>query len=342
MKSKFLIVLAALVASACVSDSDAPIHMQDPEAETFRQGMISTEDIAMDFGANDNTRMQELEGQVSMIAGLTADAVISTNVWVFAHIQLMRAISLYPPTLREDNARIWEGTDKGNFYRVKIERTVQTDGTLFTYSFHGRLESEPETALRPLLDGEILRTKLGPNPDGNGVVRFYFDNLSHLDPASETEGTARVAFRKEDGVRQVHNRMVNMVVPEDQSFPEFAEFAYRQNAGGGGELRWFSKGDVKEDGEPYEFVTAHSAWLPDYSGVGTVVAFGGSIDVDQWNLVECWGTNLRKGYDSFSVPDTTLESGDKETCVMEVEELEIPPFYETLPDEDPEIPASVN
>lgn len=58
--------------------------------------------------------------------------------------------------------------------------------------------------------------------------------------------------------------------------------------------------------------------------------------------MECWGTNLRKGYDSFSVPDMMFESGDKETCVMEVEELEIFAFYETLPDEDPEIPASVN
>lgn len=332
-------LFAALTLSACAQD-DAPIHMQDAEGDEFRQGLITTDDIAMEFNTG-NTRQQALEGQVSVIAALTADSVISTNAWVFAHIQLMRAISLYPPTLEEENARVWEGEDKGNFYRVRIEREDREEGTHFTYSFHGRLASEPAEDLRLLLDGDILRTKLAPDAEGFGVVRFYFDNLSHLDPNSDVQGTARVAFRKHDGTRQVHNRMVNMVVPDDQQFPEFAEFAYSQVRGEGGELRWFSRGDVKNDGEPFEYVTAHSKWNADLSGVGLANAFGGSIEVDGWTLVECWGTTLHKSYDLLSVGMTNLESGDRESCGGNSDQLDPPPFYETLPNEDPEIPASL-
>jgi hypothetical protein len=334
-----ILVPFLLFTAACVSDDEVPVHMQDPEAEVFRAGLASEDDLALEFNA-DTTRQQALAGQVSVLAALTADAVLSTNHWVFAHIHLMRAISLYPPTLREENARTWEGTDKGNFYRVKIEREVTPDGVFFTYSFEGRLESEPETALRVLLEGEVLRTTTGPRPDGEGVVRFFFDNLSHLDPNSDTTGTARVAFRKTDGQRQVHNRMINMVVPDDEKFPEFAEYTYTQFAGGGGEMKWFSKGDIKEDGAPYEYISAHSAWQPNLSGVGSAVAFGGSIDVEQWNLTECWGSTLHKTYDRFSIPTTAIEDGDSTTCVMPVAELEIPEYQETLPDEDPTLPAN--
>ena len=341
-----LLALIATTAIACVQND--PISMgqnnsDDPETEAFRQGLIGPDDIEMTFDANNGTRNQALAGQASLIALLTVDAVVNTNLFLVNHLVAMRFITALPPTASADDMRMWQGENDGLTMRVVVDRSLTPRGVRFDYIVAAKPVDADEDAFLPLIDGHIVRIDTRPQElgrQGFGIVRFNFTNINTLNPDEEIGGIARIAFRKVGNVKQVHSRLLNVVTPNDPDFPKAAEYAYTLLPNGAGGMKWFSVGDVQKDGPPYENVAAHSLWREDHSGVGSATVFGGSIDVDYWHLGECWSSNLLKGYERLAIPGMMTESGDATTCFNTPDDLEVPDFQESLPDEDPQIPAA--
>lgn len=337
-----LIVLAIFFASACVPKDDGTVIVNDdPETEEYRQALVSEDDVKMEYAEN-GTATAALNGTERSALGLmTASAVIHTQLHLYGHLLLMREIVKHVPTGRYKNKRIWEHTEGDVFLRVTIEKSPTPRGTKFDYKFEA---SKGDGDLLRLLDGDVVRIETRPDAFGKqgfGFVRVYLTNLNAIDPAEhEATGTVRVAFRKVGFVRQVRVRMINIEDPTDPSAPRFGEYGYvllRDNSGG---LKWFSIGDAKGDGAPYENVAVHSVWRDDRSGIGNAFVFGGSLEVDYWSLSQCWDNRFFLGYQQLDAPDFQVKDGDIATCFDLPEELPVPDYEMELPDEDPAMPEA--
>lgn len=335
-------LLVALIAVGCGNQDGVEVSRQDAETEIYREALVNADDVELSF-ESDGTRRQALAGEQSGLASLTADAVIGTNSLIVGNLAMMRIIASFPPTAIEDNARIWEGEDDGKFYQVRIEKSATPRGTRFDYTLLGRDAADANADLLPLIDGDVVRIETRPGVlgrQGFGVLRFHFDNVNTIDPSEGISGTGRIAFRRVGGVRQVRVRFLNFTSPNDPEFPPAAAYEYVQLPLGGGAMKWFSVGDVLKDGQPYENIAVHSAWRKDLSGVGAANVFGGSLDVDYWHLLECWDSTLLKGYEAIAVPGMNFNDGDAASCFAAPEDLDVPEYQDSLPDEDPEIPTA--
>ena len=347
MTGATLVAMAGLMA-ACVPMGDGG-GAEDPTTAEFRQALVSEEDVASSYGASDGagTTRQALGAEHSHIAKMTAETVVGTNEFLRGHFQMMRSITSLPPTLAEEDRHEWEGDHEGVHLRLVVERSEAPRGTRFDYRFEGyRLGGDPQADYQSILDGHVVRIETRPEEwgkQGFGVVRFYFGTLAGLLPNKHggVDGKARVAFRRVGAVRQVRTRLIDVVTPHDPNFPPRAAFEYTLLPENAGALRWFSRSDIKGDGAPLELAAVHSAWRADRSGAGRGFVTGGSLEVDFWQLGECWDVNGLMVFRHLSTPDAEARKGDLGGCFRQPDQLEEPPVIDdNLPDEDPAIPEA--
>ena len=333
-----LVGLLAFAGAGCGLQGDT----SDPETDEFRAALVSQDDVSMSYGAQDDSRSSGLNGEVSGIAALTADAVVGTNVFLGRHIRLMETIVSLPPAVSEEDRRVWEGTHDEVFLRVEATRSDIAQGTRYDYEMRGRAAGDDDAEMLGIFDGHVVRVD-HPTRDkqGWGVLRYDFTNLNTLQPDREIGGKARATFRRMGRVRQVRVRLLNVVTPERPDFPEAAAYEYTLLPNRAGELRWFAKADFNKDGQkPLEKIAVHSAWRADLSGAGVGVAMGGSLAVDHLSAVECWNRRAHKLYGYVGWPGGQTESGERSSCLKNPEGLDEPVFHENLPDEDPQIPPA--
>lgn len=347
-------ILAALTLTACVpaGDGEDTTGGQDAEAdaqtETFRAGLVTPEDIEMTSSISANGAVsQGLNDLPSNIAWMTADAIVGTNTFLKAHFEMMQNIVSLRPTLAEEDRRVWEGTWRGVFLQVTVERSDAPRGTRFDYSMRARQGDDADAELVTLLDGQITRIETRPNLEkqGWGVARFNFTNVNTFFPEEHpTTGQARVAFRRVGNVRQVRVRMYDVVPPNDPQFPRVAAYEYVLLPDDAGSLKWFSRSDVMKDGAPLEDVAIHSRWKADRAGLGAGLVTGGSLNVngtpvDYWSLGECWNDRLINVFARSAIEGWSRDFGTVEMCRESLEDVEVPTVDENLPVEDPEIPG---
>lgn len=338
IRNLVLATMATSVLAACGTGGDPTLGGgSDSETETFRQALPAAEDVEMEYSPDGS--VNGMAGQYAMIAGLTAEAVVGTNAFMIEHFAMMRAVANLPPTEEGPDYRAWQGEKDDLTLRVEAHRSPTPRGTRYDYLVAGKVTTDGGD-FEPIIDGHVVRLDEQYQPrDGFGIVRFHFHNLNDLEPERGIDGIVRVAFRKANRAHQVHVRAINVVTPEEPDFPQAAEYVYAVRPDTSGAMQWFSKSDVKKDSQPLENVAVHSVWRSDHSGIGAAFVFGGSLDVDYWHLVECWGGNFVKSFDIMETPDLRLESGDAASCFDVPDALDTPAVEETLPDEDPEIPA---
>lgn len=250
--TKAMLILVTIAISACGSDTTSvePVTMEGNEADTYRAALVSEDDIAMAFDAEASATA--LAGDPAMTAGLTVDAVVGTNTFMYHHLAIMRFVTSLPPTYVGQDSAIWEGRDdEGDFWRVKVERSETPRGMRFDYKVLGGIEEDGGLQVLPIVDGHVVRIDTRPaqlGKQGFGIVRFHFSNYNTIKPEAQVSGVSRVAFRRIARVRQVHVRMLGVTTPDDPHFPAAAEYKYTQLPDGSGGMAWFSKSDVKKDG----------------------------------------------------------------------------------------------
>lgn len=337
-QSLIWLVCLALVAGLAGCGKTA----EEQETEEFRAAMVSKQDVTMTYDAS-GSRSSGLNGQLSPVAALTADTVVKTNLFLGGHIALMRHIVSLPPSLAEQGHRVWEGTHDGFFVRVDVTREDAPRGERFDYAMSARRADDDAAQMLTIFDGHVVRIDTRPDSDhqGWGVVRYYFDNYNTLRPDAQIGGTARAAFRRVGKVRQVRVRLVGVETPDRPDFPQAAAYDYVLLPNRAGRLEWFARADFNQDGgQPLEDLAVHSFWRADLSGAGVAWASGGTLDVDYLRDAECWNARLQKSYSRLSSPDGDITDGDRASCVHNTDDLEPPAFQDSLPDEDPQIPAA--
>ncbi len=338
LTTKTILVGMTLGLTACGSMIPT-VGGDDAETDTFRQALPAAEDVEMEYTEGGSAN-QALNGDYSLIAGLTAEAIIGTNATMIAHFAAMKHVSNLPPTEEGEDFRVWQGEHDDTIVRVRADRSETPRGKRYDYTVSAKL-IEGDADFVNVIDGHVVRLDDAYEPrDGFGIVRFHLDNHDPFEDGTQ-DGKVRVAFRKANRAHQVRVHAIGVKTPDDPDFPKAAKYEYTVRPDESGAMRWFSTGDVKKDSEPLENVAVHSAWRADKSGVGTAMVFGGSLEVDYWHLTECWDSTFIKGFDALDTPDGHLGSGDRETCFQTPDELTVPEHQETLPDEDPEIPTAL-
>jgi hypothetical protein len=336
-----LIWLVCIVAVATLAACGDQLTAEEQETEEYRAALVSEQDISLSFPGGDS-RSSGLNDEVSGVAALTAETVISTNVFLGGHLKMMRVITSFRPTTADGDRRVWEGTDDGYFVRVEVERSDAPRGTRFDYAMSARLAEDVSADMLTIFDGHVVRIETRPDHDnqGWGVVRHHFDNYNTLAPHEQVDGKARLAFRRVGDVRQVRVHLIGIETPEHPDFPEAAAYDYVLLPDRSGRMKWHARADFNQDGQqPLEDIAVHSYWRADLSGAGVARATDGSLDVEFVRSAQCWNQRVRKTYELLSWPGGQSEDGARADCVQDVDQLEPP----QAPDEvsgDPEIPAA--
>lgn len=336
-----LLVLCTLICMvACTPD-------EDPSTAVFRAAMVSERDISMDQAPSTSGAMQALNGDPSEIAAITADTVRFTDALLKAQFQLIGDIIQLDPTTLSDTEHVWQLDGDEVSLRLSMSKSDAPRGDRFDYSLDVS-QSSDRANFSPLLDGHVVRLSAQTEDDnqGWGIVRFYFTNLSANFPDEHnTKGIARIAFRNVGKVGQVRTKLLNMDTPDDPDFPENSLYNYTVLPNNSGGFQWFSRGDLMEDGAPFEDFSVHSRWRADFSGLGQMRLQGGSLaiegtPVDFLQKTECWDSSLHNGFERNEAPNYSMESGDPLSCfgppADELDVLAINP----LEDEDPALPEA--
>lgn len=338
LTTKSILVGMTLSLTAC--SSLIPNVGGDPETDTFRQALPAAEDVEMEYADNGGTTQQGLNGDRSLVAGLTASAIVGTNAHMIAHFAMMERVADMPPIEEGDDYRVWQGEHDDTIVRVRADRSETPRGNRYDYTVSAKLIGG-NADFATVIDGHVVRLDEAYEPrDGFGIVRFHLDNFDPFEDGTQ-DGKVRVAFRKANKAHQVRVNAIGVKTADDPDFPKAAHYEYVVRPNESGALRWFSTGDVLKDDEPLEQVAVHSMWRADKSGIGSATVFGGSLQVDYWHLTECWDSTFIKGFDALDTPDGHVGSGDRETCFQTPDDLNVPEHQETLPDEDPEIPSAL-
>lgn len=328
------------------ASGDEESSSNNASTEEFRSALVGEGDIALEYGDGvNNMRVSGLNAQKSAIAGVTAATVIETNLFLKAHLSMLRFIVDLPPTVQTAEHHVWQGMYEGNLYRLTMRKkdAEQVDGTRYDYLMEGREGSDEEAELLPLLSGHVVRVHTQEDDSrrkGFGILRFHFDHINQLQPEREIGGMARIAFRRVGQVHQVRVHLLNVEQPARPDFPRVASYSYIQKQDRSGSMSWFGKADVKQDGAPYENVAVHSKWRADRSGIGNAFVTGGSLDTPYWNIMECWDQVANKTYSYLGTASHEMSDGELSACFASPEELDVPAIEESLADEDPEIPAA--
>ena len=343
MNSQTLIAILALgsLLMACV-----PLEDGDPdpeETDAFRAGLISADDIAMDYEPASNTTARALmngDTEYSRLAISTGHAVAGTNHFLLEWVELMEEVAAYPPSAAGDDYRMWQGPDGDVFYRITVERTTEADGTRFDFSLEGRHVDEDDDELTTLFDGYGVRPDDASPGDrrGWGIIRHDFDAIDELHPEEEIGGQSAVAFRKYGGVHQVEVRLTEVTGPDHDGFVPGAAYGYVQFDDGSGTLDWLGYDDFEDQGQPYEQVSARVEWDADKSGVGNAVITDGSLEVDYLEVGECWNPIIQRIYGRIASPDGEFTSGDAQDCsIAEPADLTVPDDG-ALDEDEPAVP----
>lgn len=326
MKSR--IVLPILLLAGCGSSVTEP--MPDiPET-------VQYETVRVEYGTSDllpeqqAARQQPLVGEASQLALLMQSFVKGTNRAIYEQLTLVDQVSENPPTQYADGVWTWEYATAADYVRLEIKKTGAD-----TYAYSFVTGDVKETAL-PIFEGwfERRQPKL-LRQSGTGILRLHLNNIRQQD-APNVSGEIIIAFRAVGGVRQVRTFFYEFAQGDEA--PMTAAYDYVQLRNGQGRFRYSARQDFKEDGEPYEIVSFNGAWTTEQAGRVAVRIEGGSLEVNEVLLDECWDP---LGVTTFAdaKPDLpSYDGGDESGCDMALRDLSLAAPEFLMPIGDPAIP----
>ena len=338
-----MMLLAVLLLSGCVEEGF--FEEEEEKTTVFRAALVAEEDVRMRTPGDNSSHHLQAQGESSDYAGLawaTAETVVGTNHFMLKFIVTMHYITNLPPAVAEEDLHIWEGTHEDLFIRVSVERSDDPQGTRFDYEMEGRYAEDGEDGLVTILDGYVVR-KPGWSPQnriGFGIVRHDYDNLNYLQPEREISGFSSVGFRRAGGIHQLEVRALDIVTPAYPDYPERAAYRYFIRGDHSGELLWQGRADWKGDGEPLEDVAAHVSWNSDFSGAGLARVSGGTLEVDYWNIAECWDGSFLRSYGKLEAPNANWSDGDDASCSPTDPDGLAVPIEADLPGDEAVIPQA--
>ena len=313
---------------------------------------VEYDTIRLDYGRDDGieatpdgdvTRQGALIGEPSELAELTGATVSNTNALIYGILNQVDEIVATPPADYADEVWTWELSRplRGEYVKFVLQRmdpigrAGAQDAVRFRLEY-GRSRVDSAT----IYDGEFYT--FGRDDEGRqrgaGTLRFYFDDVRRYDPSS-AEGSMRVSFRSNRGVRQVRSHLLQVKGARTQADPLDAIYGYVQFPDGYGRLSYFGRGDiVGRDGED-EFASVSAAWSPDKVGRVVAKVERGSLGGLTLGRRQCWDADQVVNY-QLSTPANDGDGGAEGACdpVLLGVDLSVPEFSPPT-GIDPEIPG---
>lgn len=338
------IILAALFTAGCGPLITEP--MPDiPET-------VEYDTVRIDYGDDDlvepGTVNQALEpspaalvGDASLIALLARSTVGGTNAIIWFQLRLIEEVTKQRPTSWDEGVWTWDNAEfrkEGEQYGVFQIRELETG----RYSYSWRVGNTMDERL------EVFSGEFSPKPRvegrqrGSGIIRFDFDNIRAVDPDGNgpEAGRIAIAFRSIGGVRQVRVATLDLV-KDGETMASSAPYRYAELPSGRGRFQWATPANFLNDGDPQELLSIDAAWTPQKAGRAMVRLSGGSLDVNEVLLEECWGTDGRILF-ADATPDldaVAYEDGTADACTGNLVDVALdPPTYQR-PESEPEIPG---
>ena len=253
------------------------------------------------------------------------------NQFVFSILQTIGRITVEPPSLREENRRIWGPfpSGEGNELLLVVDRiptsTVArfvTDRTstahqFFNYGLIGR----PAQGDREWIG--LISGSSHPRSDGPGAGRFFvsFENIRQIDQESPSRGAFFVGYDV-----QPDHTTIEVVADSDPSQIFEADTAYQhsEDADGGGTFVFFQREDLIHLSDQEEVLAIGARWLPSGRGRADVVVAEGDVSTP---LIasECWDEQFFRVFLFSTIPDPEfINEGQIEACGPALQDAQFP------------------
>lgn len=336
-----LVLLSLACGGTFEPTPDIPEHV---EYDTVCIKYGNAGECQADEMASADMMQQALVGEASTLAKFTYETVFTTNTILRDQFKLVSEIKSFPPTQAEEGKWIWESEQprKNRYFRFEIhEHTKATNDpfvkSAYRYLFYlGFSKSDHELYYSAEFYQFDKKADL-PAQQGYGVVRFFFDNIKKYGE-DVPDGRLRIAFRSRNRVRQVRVAFNRVRVKAAKDYLS-ALYEYIQLPAGQGKLTYFGTGDFSEDGPPYESLGAQAAWTKDLSGHIAARMSGGSLEIPELLVRECWDNMGITTYARSMPTVPNYDGGMLEDCAIPLQTIELsPPQPQDPGDADPEVP----
>lgn len=272
-------------------------------------GLPSRDDVSIDVPGSEGQALSL--GETSEFYEITWNVSRTINGGLYAIFDLIEHIVALPPTVSEEDRRVWGPSEprglERNAFRFTAERVVEGQ---FTYT----LEARPKAATTEeewltVFDGEAFVVAEGK---GNGTLNLYFDTMHELN-GDPLVGTASVVYDTTlpDERREVDVLFDQFANTANGDEPTVATYHYGENADASGDFEFSFNGDLHaNDALPkplLETFTIKSRWLGTGAGRSDVIISGGEIPAElaahlpesnatSVKATECWDDNFGLTY----------------------------------------------
>lgn len=288
--------LAGLSLAACVQPESGPA--------AIGRALPTAADVRIDLP--ESAGNANVVGQLSPWYVATRDVTRVLNGGTAYVLILVHTIVLFPPTTVDGDTYTWgphsDALDPAEWRLTVSERA---DGT-YDWALDGRNKTEPGAEFETLVGGNA-------HGDGTGDFTLDFDAAERVNPR-ENDGRGII-----DVVYDVPARTLNLGVDtvEDRAgtpTPVHYDYAYREEATGGGDM-WFSVfADTADPGELPEEATLRSRWQRDGAGRADIRLRSGDAPAEVI-ASDCWDTAFRRVYYTDSATWLPTE-GDAAACAF--------------------------
>lgn len=308
------------------------------------EGMPSRDDVSIDVPSSEGQALSL--GEQSPFYEMTYGVSRTVNGGILGVFELIDRIIEHPPTVSEENRRVWGPSEprglERNAFKFTAERVAEGQ---FLYALEARPKDGGDDEWRVVFDGEAFPAE---GSKGTGTLTLHFDTMNELN-GDPLVGTAVVVYDTTlpDGRREVDVSFDNFANTNNDEQRTIASYHYGENGDSSGDFEFSFHADLHandaEDKPLIETFTINSRWLGTGAGRSDVVISGGEVPGDlethlpdsgatSVQATECWDDGFALLYADTS-PEELRDAvrplmGDAAAC----------PFAEAAYPE--EVPAS--
>ena len=342
---RLAVVMSVLVLAGCgdLSQEDLLFRAGVPDKRALALAPPGIEDeVAAEVGDDASTRAQGLEeacGDGQLLC-TTRNLARGFNGLTFFLLDLVDAISLQPPTLREPGRRVWgPHFDPDQRLSYRFEMTRGDDG--FDFCLHaarGRMVASDETnaitcadddgdvagdevdvergTLVEILSGSFLPSGIAGDAArlGQGTMQLQTGRQSRFTGERRFARAVDFVFNNTDGATVIDIDLLGATVNDQE---RDGAYHYDRSAAGDGSLVFDVFDEVvaprflSDDEQQLEHITLQADWNADRAGRASGVVDGGNTERD-YVIEECWDAQLDTVYVK-DIGDTA--TGDEALCV---------------------------
>jgi len=251
--------------------------------DEFRSALPASEAMALSVPDSEGSGALAV-GDPSVLYQLTHGVSRSVNAHVATMLGWIRLVTLFPPSERGEDYRVWGPTEPEGLENVSWRLTVRriTEGR-YELTLDGRPKGSTSDAdFLPVLAGEVTPGP-GGGIDSTGTLNLLFDNSNTLQSDPCRTGTIRVDWDASGGERVVDvawDQFVNTC--EGNEFLDVT-YHYAEAEDASGSFEFAAIDDIHEADEnkpEKEEIRINSRWLSDGTGRSDVVLSGPEIAAD--------------------------------------------------------------